>query len=56
MLPLETGRQRCQCGSVICHEVVQKLRTWIHAGNEQVVTCPGARDVEKVTLCLVNFL
>jgi hypothetical protein len=41
---------------VILHEVVQKFRYRIDAGNQQTIPGAGAGDIEQVALGVINFL
>lgn len=36
-------------------QVIQKLRSRLHAGDQQVISRPGASDIEQVPLGVVNF-
>lgn len=37
-------------------QIIQKFRSWLHAGNEKMIAGTGASDVEQVSFCVVNFL
>jgi len=37
------------------HQVVQKLRCWLHAGYQQMIAGAGARHVKQVSLAVVDF-